>query len=231
MAHRLRHWNFPSFLNTMPALADGPNQVAAGLGRRLGVTALAATSLVTTAPFEAMAAAADAVLAHNAAFDRQWFGRGELPALEAPWICSMEDIRWPAERGLRTTPSVRDLALAYGVPVVQPGHGAFPELIEATGGGLLVEPGSAEALADGLALLAGDPERHLSHRPARLQSRRSDFVLLITDGWQWCSPRAAQASWSTSSSVTSWTTATTPPRARFCSPTRTQLATGTSAPR
>jgi DNA polymerase-3 subunit epsilon len=59
----------------------------------------------------------EAVVAHNAAFDRQWFGHGELPALERPWICSMEDIRWPAERQLRATPSVRDLALAYGVPV------------------------------------------------------------------------------------------------------------------
>ncbi|WP_399238330.1 3'-5' exonuclease [Synechococcus sp. CS-1328] len=67
--------------------------------------------------FLAMAAAADAVLAHNAAFDRQWFGHGELPALEQPWICSMEDIRWPAEKHLRSNPSVRDLALAYGIPV------------------------------------------------------------------------------------------------------------------
>lgn len=67
--------------------------------------------------FEAMLAAADAVLAHNAAFDRQWFGRGPLPAITQPWICSMEDIRWPAERQLRSNPSVRDLALAYGVPV------------------------------------------------------------------------------------------------------------------
>jgi glycosyltransferase involved in cell wall biosynthesis len=31
-------------------------------------------------------------------------------------------------------------ALANGVPVVQPKHGSFPELIEATGGGLLVNP-------------------------------------------------------------------------------------------
>jgi DNA polymerase-3 subunit epsilon len=67
--------------------------------------------------FEAMLAGADAVLAHNAAFDRQWFGTADLPALDKPWICSMEDIRWPAERQLRATPSVRDLALAYGVPV------------------------------------------------------------------------------------------------------------------
>ena len=67
--------------------------------------------------FEAMVASADALLAHNAAFDRQWFGRGELPPLAGPWICSMEDIRWPAELHLRPNPSVRDLALAYGVPV------------------------------------------------------------------------------------------------------------------
>jgi len=52
-------------------------------------------------------------------------------------------------------------ALANGVPVVQPGHGAFPELIEATGGGLLVEPGHANALADALEALANDPVRRI----------------------------------------------------------------------
>jgi DNA polymerase-3 subunit epsilon len=67
--------------------------------------------------FRAMVAACDALVAHNAGFDRQWFGLGALPVLDRPWICSMEDIRWPAERHLRGTPSVRDLALAYGVPV------------------------------------------------------------------------------------------------------------------
>ena len=29
----------------------------------------------------------------------------------------MDDIHWPADRQLRAAPSVRDLALAYGVPV------------------------------------------------------------------------------------------------------------------
>ena len=38
-------------------------------------------------------------------------------------------------------------ALANGIPVVLPRHGAFPELIAATGGGVLVEPGNATALA------------------------------------------------------------------------------------
>lgn len=37
-------------------------------------------------------------------------------------------------------------ALANGTPVVQPAHGAFPELIEATQGGLLFEPGNVDEL-------------------------------------------------------------------------------------
>ncbi len=41
-------------------------------------------------------------------------------------------------------------AWANGVPVVQPAHGSFPELIEATGGGLLVPPEDANALASAL---------------------------------------------------------------------------------
>jgi glycosyltransferase involved in cell wall biosynthesis len=51
-------------------------------------------------------------------------------------------------------------SLAHGVPVVQPNHGAFPELIERTGGGVLVQPGDAGALAAALAgLLADAPRR------------------------------------------------------------------------
>jgi len=50
-------------------------------------------------------------------------------------------------------------ALAAGVPVVQPRHGAFPEVLAATGGGTLVEPDDATALADGLEQLLRDPER------------------------------------------------------------------------
>jgi DNA polymerase-3 subunit epsilon len=69
------------------------------------------------AHFQALLDACDAVLAHNAAFDSQWFGRDPLPPITKPWICSMDDIHWPVERQLRAAPSVRDLALAYGVPV------------------------------------------------------------------------------------------------------------------
>ena len=48
-------------------------------------------------------------------------------------------------------------AMAAGVPVVQPRRGAFPEILDATGGGLLVEADSPDALADGLRTLWQDP--------------------------------------------------------------------------
>ena len=94
---------------------SNPAQAVNGIAA--AVTRLEQPSAPALACFEAMVAAADALLAHNAAFDRQWFGHGPLPALAGPWICSMEDIRWPAARQLKATPSVRDLALAYGIPV------------------------------------------------------------------------------------------------------------------
>lgn len=67
--------------------------------------------------FDQLLSAADLLVAHNAAFDRQWFGIDPLPAALKPWLCTMDDIRWPDDRQLRSRPSVRDLALAYGVPV------------------------------------------------------------------------------------------------------------------
>ena len=67
--------------------------------------------------FEQLMERADYLVAHNAAFDRQWFGRGALPEAKRPWLCTLEDIRWPEARNLRARPSVIDLALAYGIPV------------------------------------------------------------------------------------------------------------------
>jgi glycosyltransferase involved in cell wall biosynthesis len=50
-------------------------------------------------------------------------------------------------------------AWANGVPVVQPRHGSFPELIEASGAGLLVRPEDPEDLARGLGELLADTEK------------------------------------------------------------------------
>jgi len=66
---------------------------------------------------DAMARDAQLAVAHNASFDRRWFGCGALPELFMPWLCTMEDIAWPQSLGLRPRPSLRDLALAFAVPV------------------------------------------------------------------------------------------------------------------
>ncbi len=51
-------------------------------------------------------------------------------------------------------------AMACGVPVVQPRHGSFPELIDATGGGVLYDPGSGvPGLAAAIAELMDDQTR------------------------------------------------------------------------
>lgn len=50
-------------------------------------------------------------------------------------------------------------ALASGVPVVLPRHGAFPELVEALGGGRLCAPDDPKALADAIVEVAADRAR------------------------------------------------------------------------
>lgn len=59
-------------------------------------------------------------------------------------------------------------AWANGVPVVQPAHGHFPELIENTGGGITFTPGDPAALADGL-------QRMLTDETLRRQSAEAGW--------------------------------------------------------
>ena len=60
-------------------------------------------------------------------------------------------------------------ALASGVPIVQPRRGSFPEIVEKTGGGLLVPPDDPQALADALFKLWNDRAlaRSLGERGAK----------------------------------------------------------------
>jgi len=67
--------------------------------------------------FESLVEVSDVIVAHNAEFDMKWFGLKKLPQIDKPWICSMDDIAWPSDRQLKNRPSVKDLALAHGVPV------------------------------------------------------------------------------------------------------------------
>ena len=50
-------------------------------------------------------------------------------------------------------------ALACGTPVVQPRHGAFPEILGRTGGGVLFDPNDGTALAAAIVDLHDDPYR------------------------------------------------------------------------
>ena len=54
-------------------------------------------------------------------------------------------VRYPEAFGLYTIE-----AMAAGVPIVQPNHGAFPEIVEHTGGGATYNSNNPEALADAL---------------------------------------------------------------------------------
>jgi glycosyltransferase involved in cell wall biosynthesis len=50
-------------------------------------------------------------------------------------------------------------AMASGIPVVQPRLGAFPEIVETAGGGVIYEPNTPKALANALIDLLDNPER------------------------------------------------------------------------
>ncbi len=75
---------------------------------------------------------------------------GKLRFLEGLHVLSVPTV-YPEAKGFYVLE-----ALACGVPVVQPAHGSFPELIEQTGGGLLCPPGDPEALADAITSLMDD---------------------------------------------------------------------------
>jgi len=80
--------------------------------------------------------------------------RHETPAL----LASMSVLSVP----IRTAPAYALYLLeanAAGVPVVEPRTGAMEELVEATGGGVLVEPKNPTALADAIEALLLDPDR------------------------------------------------------------------------
>lgn len=66
-------------------------------------------------------------------------------------------------------------AIASGVPVVQPDHGAFPELIEMTGGGVLCKPDDVNALADCLESLLLDDQQREQLTSRGMARVRNDF--------------------------------------------------------
>jgi glycosyltransferase involved in cell wall biosynthesis len=66
-------------------------------------------------------------------------------------------------------------AMACGVPVLQPRRGGFTEVVERTGGGLLVEPDNVDALAEGILKLATDTELRASLGQSGFQKVREHY--------------------------------------------------------
>lgn len=68
-------------------------------------------------------------------------------------------------------------AWAAGVPVVQPRHAAFPELLAATGGGVVCAPGQPAALADAIEPLVADPVQARQLGARGLAAVERDFTV------------------------------------------------------
>jgi glycosyltransferase involved in cell wall biosynthesis len=79
-------------------------------------------------------------------------------AVKADFLRSLRVFSVPATYGEAFGMYVLE-AQAAGVPVVQPRHGAFSEVLAATGGGILCEPKQPAALAAALDELLGNPAR------------------------------------------------------------------------
>lgn len=70
-------------------------------------------------------------------------------------------------------------AFASGVPVVQPAEGAFPEIIRASGAGVLYAPNSPDALMRALASLLSDRKRHLRLSDAGVRAAKKHFDVAV----------------------------------------------------
>ncbi len=66
-------------------------------------------------------------------------------------------------------------AMASGVPIAQPRRGAATEIVETSGGGILVAPDDPDAIADGLLELMADPVRRRSLGDAGYEGVRTHY--------------------------------------------------------
>lgn len=118
--------------------------------------------------------ARQALRAGGAADAFEYVGSPETHLEKVAFYRSVDVVSVPTEfqepKGLYVLES-----LANARPVVQPGHGAFPELIEATGGGRLVPPRDPRALAEAWEGLLTDAAARSSLGAAGQASVREKF--------------------------------------------------------
>jgi glycosyltransferase involved in cell wall biosynthesis len=99
---------------------------------------------------------------HKAGLAAEFTYRGELDRLEKVRFLARADVfSMPAPYKEPKGFTILE-AMAAGVPAVQPSHGAFTEMLQKTGGGLLVRPDDAHALAEGIWQLFQDRRRRVA---------------------------------------------------------------------
>lgn len=86
------------------------------------------------------------------------FFEGFDPQTRREFLGSLSVFSLPAPNGVAFGTSILE-SLASGVPAVLPRLGAFPEWVEATGGGVLYEPNEAAMLAEAIGALLSDRRR------------------------------------------------------------------------
>jgi glycosyltransferase involved in cell wall biosynthesis len=97
-------------------------------------------------------------LMRNAGLAREFHYRGELDrAGKTEFLRSLNVLSVPSTYDEPKGIFLLE-AMASGVPVVQPRRGTFREILERTGGGVMVEPDDAARLADGIYGLWKNPE-------------------------------------------------------------------------
>ncbi len=93
---------------------------------------------------------------HDAGLGNEFHYRGVLErADKIAFLRALDMMSMPATYDEPKGVSLLE-AMACGVPLVQPRRGSFTEIIERTGGGLLVQPDDPQSLAEGILQIARD---------------------------------------------------------------------------
>ena len=93
---------------------------------------------------------------HEAGLDGEFHYRGVLDrADKIAFLRQLDVMSVPATYDEPKGVSLLE-AMACGVPLVQPRRGSFTEIVENTGGGLLVQPDDSQSLAEGILKIARD---------------------------------------------------------------------------
>lgn len=97
-------------------------------------------------------------LLRDAGLEHEFHYRGTLERAEKiAFLQTLDVMSMPATYDEPKGVSLLE-AMACGVPLVQPRRGSFTEIVEKTGGGLLVQPDDPRSLADGILRIARDQQ-------------------------------------------------------------------------